>query len=370
MKTLKQKICIALVLTLTLSMAACGKSQNSRMDIPTQSMESTNVPESTIENITSSDINVTETDKINSTEYEVIYPVTVTDHLGRNVIIEKEPETIVSGYYITTSLLIALGLEDHIVGVEAKADKRTIYSLSAPQIIELPSVGSAKDFDLEGCVALHPDLIILPAKLKDAVSALEELGFTVLAVNPENQELLFETAEMISTATNTVSQEANWQNFVLESLNTLAVAVKNTTVPTVYLAGNSSLLSTASAGMYQNTLIENAGGRNVAAEIADTYWTEISYEQLLTWNPDVIVLASDATYTIDSVLSDPNLAALKAVQDGQVYQIPGHIEAWDSPVPGSFLGSLYLASVLHPSEYTTEEYENTVTAFYKEFYGF
>lgn len=99
----------------------------------------------------------------------VTYPLTVTDQLGREVTIETEPKTLASGYYISTSLLIALGVQDELVGVEAKADKRTIYSLSAPELQSLPSIGTAKEFDLEGCAALTPDLVIVPAKLKDSI---------------------------------------------------------------------------------------------------------------------------------------------------------------------------------------------------------
>ena len=71
-------------------------------------------------------------------ETAVTYPLTVTDQLGREVTIETEPKTLASGYYISTSLLIALGVQDELVGVEAKADKRTIYSLSAPELQSLP----------------------------------------------------------------------------------------------------------------------------------------------------------------------------------------------------------------------------------------
>ena len=53
----------------------------------------------------------------------VTYPVTVTDQAGRTVTIEEEPQSIVSGYYISTSLLIALDQKDKLVGIEAKADK-------------------------------------------------------------------------------------------------------------------------------------------------------------------------------------------------------------------------------------------------------
>ena len=44
-------------------------------------------------------------------------PVTVTDQLGREVVISQKPETIISGYYISSSLLIALGQADRVAGV-------------------------------------------------------------------------------------------------------------------------------------------------------------------------------------------------------------------------------------------------------------
>ena len=62
-----------------------------------------------------------------------------------------------SGYYISTSLLLALGLKDKVTGIEAKADKRSIYKLAAPEFLELPNVGTAKEFDLEPSASLLPE---------------------------------------------------------------------------------------------------------------------------------------------------------------------------------------------------------------------
>ena len=115
--------------------------------------------------------------------------VTITDHANRTVEIKGTPEKIVSGYYITTSLLIALDLDEKLVGIEAKAKSRPIYSLAAPEFLELPNVGTAKEFNLEGCIALEPDLVILPLKLKSAAEQLGEMGIPAICVNPENDEL-------------------------------------------------------------------------------------------------------------------------------------------------------------------------------------
>lgn len=298
------------------------------------------------------------------------YPVTVVDQAGREVVIEDAPERLVSGYYISTSLLIALDLDDQLVGIEAKAGKRAIYKLSAPELIDLPSVGSAKEFDLEGCAALEPDLVILPLKLKNAAETLTELGIDVLLVNPENQQLLTEMMDLVAVATDTEAEAAELKAFTAQQETYLAEAVGEAEKPMVYLAGNSSLLSTAGDAMYQSDMIRLAGGENVAAEITDSYWVEISYEQLLNWNPDYIVLASDADYTVEDVLNDANLADVKAVVNGNVIQLPSKAEAWDSPVPSGILGALWLANGLHPDQVTETERDSRIDAYYETFYDF
>ena len=107
-----------------------------------------------------------------------------------------------------------------------------------------------------------------------------------------------------------------------------------------------------------------------AATITDTYWAEVSYEQILAWNPQYIVLASDASYTVEDVLADPNLEGCAAVENGNVIQIPGDAEAWDSPVPGGILGAVWLSSELHPEECPQADSEAVIHEFYETFYGF
>ena len=76
------------------------------------------------------------------------FPLTIEDQLGNSVTLEKPAERIVSGYYISSSACIALGLENKLVGTEEKTDKRPIYKLAAPELIgSIANVGSAKAFD-------------------------------------------------------------------------------------------------------------------------------------------------------------------------------------------------------------------------------
>lgn len=345
---------LALSAAMVLSLAACGQSASqSQSAAPASGSQSQPQSQSA-----SAPAAVEET-----------MPVTLTDAAGRQVTIETEPETLVSGYYITTSMLIALGQQDKLVGIEAKADTRPIYALAAPELLELPSVGTAKEFDLEGCAALEPDLVILPLKLQESTEALEQLGINALVVNPEDMDLLEETLDLLGQATGSSERAHALMDYNAETEAEMAELLADAEKPSVYLAGNSSYLSTAGSKMYQNTLIELGGGENVAAELEDDYWADISYEQLLAWNPDVIVIAADADYTKEDLLADSQLAGLTAVQNGAVYALPSSFEAWDSPVPSGVLGIRWMASALHGDLYSLEQFRQDAADFYKEFYG-
>ena len=344
---MKKLISLLLVLTMLLSFAACSQADNTTTTTSETTAPGTTAPTTPTH-----------------------YPLTLTDHAGREVVIEKEPQKLVSGYYISTSLLIALDLDEKLVGIEAKANKRPIYKLAAPELMDLPNVGTAKEFDLEGCAALEPDLVILPIKLRSAADTLEGLGIDVLLVNPENQELLTGMIHMIAAATNTQSKATALLDFTTTQERYLTETLNGAETPSVYLAGNASMLSTAGNAMYQSDMIRLAGGVNVAAQIQDTYWVEIDYEQLLTWDPDYIILASDATYTVADVLADPNLAACTAVVNGNVYQLPNKAEAWDSPVPSGILGALWLANVLHSDVLSDADCTAKIDEYYETFYDF
>lgn len=295
--------------------------------------------------------------------------IVIKDHLGREVIIEEDAERIVSGYFITTSTIIALGLEDKVVGIEAKAKSRNIYALAAPEFLDLPNVGTAKEFDLEGCIALQPDLVILPIRLKEVVENLEDLGIKVLAVNPEDMDLLKETIEMIGLATGTTDKANKLISYYDEKTKEIEQRVENSERPKIYLGGNSDFLSTAPKKMYQNYMIETAGGTNVAGDIDDTYWANISYEQLIAYNPDIIIIVPSASYTKDDIIGDSKLSSINAIQNNRVYIMPDAFEAWDSPIPSSILGTMWLSSILYEDDYPYEEFKEDVEDFYKEYYN-
>lgn len=310
---------------------------------------------------------------------DVTYPVTVKDMAGREVTLEKQPERIVSGYYISSSACIALGLTDKMVGIEDKSTKRPIYKLAAPALIDLPNVGSAKAFDLEACIATEPDLVILPMKQKDTAQTLQEMGIATLLVLPESHEQLIEMFTLIGTATNTVKQAEkliSYYNTKLSAVTELTRDIPDDEKPVVYLGSTSDILRTAPREMYQASLITTAGGKNAGDVLEGSSWTDIDNETFLTMNPDIIVIPTDnfavssPDYTAEDVMNNPTFSDVTAVKNSAVYQMPIGYEAWDSPVPSGILGTLWMLKTLHPELYPAEQFAADVNEFYTVFYGF
>ena len=351
---MKKIISLLLALMLVLSLAACGAPATDETQEPTENQTEAQVEET-----------------------GVSYPVTVTDMAGREVTIETEPQRIVSGYYISSSACMALGLKDRVVGIESKSNARPIYAAAAPELLELPNVGTAKEFDLETCLSTEPDLVILPMKQKDTAAALEELGIPALLVMPESHEQIVEMFTLIATAANVLDNaDALISYYTAELAEVEALAASAEAQPVTYITGTSSYLTTAPAQMYQSSLITTAGGTAAGADIEGSSWMEISYEQLLTMNPEIIVVPTNslanasAEFALEDLLNDAQLSEVAAIQNGAVYLMPVGFEAWDSPAPSGILGVKWMLKTLHPELYSAEEFAADVQEFYQTFYGF
>jgi iron complex transport system substrate-binding protein len=297
--------------------------------------------------------------------------ILVTDQAGRTVNIVNPVERIVSGFYISTSACITLGLKKKLIGIETRAVFRPIYTLAAPELLELPSVGTARAFNLEACIALKPDLVILPLRLRDAADILADVGIPSILVNPESYAELAEMIALLGKATGTVEAADRLLDYFersITNINILRSAISDAERPYVYMCGVSSYLTTAPAGMYQSTMIELAGGKN-AAGINGRSWTEISYEHLLAINPELMIIPAEAGYGVSDILAEPQLQRLKAVLGNRVYKMPDAFEAWDSPVPSFILGIKWLFYVLHEDIYSIDSLRKEAAAFYSDFFG-
>ncbi|MCX7708967.1 MAG: ABC transporter substrate-binding protein [Clostridia bacterium] len=295
--------------------------------------------------------------------------IEVKDQLQRTVKVPAKVNRIISSYTISTSLLIALGAKDKLVGIEIQAEERPLYRKAAPELLKLPAVGSGKTFNIEECLKLKPDLVILPYRMTEFVTKLEKLGIPVIAVAPENMDSFLETVHLIGKAAGSEQKAKELIDFYRQKIHTIEAAAKELqNKPVVYIAGSKSPLTTCTKEMYQHYLIELAGGENASQEIQKGYWANVSMEQVMKWNPEVICSVQYSTFKDQDLLKGEKWQSIKAVKDQKIYRFPSTLEPWDYPAPSAILGVLWLTNKLHPEVYTKEMFLKDARSFYKKFY--
>lgn len=296
--------------------------------------------------------------------------ITVEDQLGRKVEIKGAVNKIVSSYTISTSLLITLGVKDKVVGVEMKSHERELYKEAAPEFCNLPEVGSSKTINVEECAKLEPDLVIIPTRLKEFIPQFEKLNIPVIAIEPETLDSFLECIKLIGKSVNSEERANEIVKYYDDNLEKVKKLNNDSTnKPNVYLAGSSSILRTCTSKMYQDNMINLSGGNNVTLNIEDGYWVDISAEQLLSYNPDIIYIVQYADYSVEDVLKDARLKDVNAIKNKKVFMIPSVLEPWDYPTPSSVLGILWMTNNINPEKYTKEEFEKDSKDFYKKYFN-
>ena len=272
-------------------------------------------------------------------------PIVLTDGLGRTVTLTGPAQRVVSLAASNTEILYAVGAGAQVVG----RDEASSYPEAASSI---PTVGGWSGFSNESIVALQPDLVLAGGiNPPELVASLEQLGLTVyLLPNPVTLEEMYTNLETVGTLTGHEA-EATAQVASLES-RVAAVDVKIATVtgrPTVFYefdATDPAKPYTYGPGTFGDLLIQRAGGTNIGAQLLGQ-WVQISLEQLVVANPDMILLG-DSAYgeTPEKVATRPGWEALTAVKDGNIY--PFDDDLVSRPGPRLVDGLEALAKLLHP----------------------
>jgi iron complex transport system substrate-binding protein len=99
------------------------------------------------------------------------------------------------------------------------------------------------------------------------------------------------------------------------------------------------------------------------------YWNEVNLEQILLWDPDVILVPPYGPVQPANVLEDPDWAAIGAVRDRRVHRMPQVIAPMDAPVPESLLGVAWMASVFYP-DLIGLDLAAEIERFYAFYYGY
>jgi iron complex transport system substrate-binding protein len=272
--------------------------------------------------------------------------INLTDGLSRTITLEGVPQRIVSLAPSNTEILYAIGAGSLLVG-------RDEFSNYPEEALSLPIVGGSwGDYDSEAILALYPDLV-LAAEINppELVQSLEKLGLTVfLLPNPTDINGIYQILETAAQLTGRQAETA----VLVESLKhrVEAVTSKTSTIserPNVFYELDSTEPNapyTAGAGTFVDLLIGMAGGSNVGS-VLDSSWAQISLEQLVVMDPDIILLG-DSAYgvTPEAVAARPGWESIAAVKNGNIF--PFNDDLVSRPGPRMVDGLEALAKLIQP----------------------
>jgi len=241
--------------------------------------------------------------------------VQALDTAGRRVVLPGPAQRIVSLAPHLTELVFAAGAGDRLV---AASD----YSDFPPEAARLPRVASATGIDLEGLLALKPDLVLawrLDATAK-ALDRIESLGLPLAYIEPHRLEEIPRALEMVGTLAGTGPVATREAARLREELNRLKIKYGGAKRIDVFYQAADRPLMTLNGRHFISDAIGLCGGRNVFAD-APLIASPIDVEAVLAADPQVIVASrSDPR---DTAWMDQwrRFPALRAVRDGNLLAI-------------------------------------------------
>ncbi len=301
-------------------------------------------------------------------------PRTITDMAGRRVTLPEKVNRIIPTFKPVTLCLLSLGLQDKIVGIDSHSKRDKLTRAVFPEVATLKGVGSkSTGLNFETIVSLKPDLVVLYAQKDGPVLAhrLETLGIASIIILPESFENVQKSLEVIATAAGLPQRAEKTVKVMDNMLAQVAGRIKTIPLPkrkTGYFASPRGLFSTAAGNMLQDDIMFRAGVINVAHELKG-YFQDVSPEQFITWNPDILILSRSLGKRTVERLNDPALGQVKAVRTKAVYRFPCNIAPWDFPSPLSALGTLWVAKKAYPDLFADTDMTKQSNLFHQKLFG-
>lgn len=247
-------------------------------------------------------------------------PVTITDMAGREIMLAEPATRVVALTAADCEILYALGAGDLLVG-------RGEYCDYPAAVLEVPSVQSGYETNLEQILALEPQVLLMAmmAQPEEHVAALEAAGVRVVVSDAQDIPGVYTAIEMIGALLGRETEAAGMIDSMKAAFSELAEGAGGDGEKTVYFEVSPLEygLWTAGADTFMNEIAELLGLRNAFADVSG--WAEISEEQVLERNPDYIVTISmyfgEGPTPVEEILGRAGWQNVTAVKNGAILNL-------------------------------------------------
>lgn len=303
----------------------------------------------------------------------------ITDMAGRTMTVPAEIESVFSTGPAAAIYLYTL-VPDKLLGWNYALNDIE-KSIILEQYHDLPNFGQGDAVNYEAVIAAGPTIALNVTSINDgsidASDALaEQLGVPVVMVS---SDLLDAPAvyRFMGKLFGVEEQAEALAAYAEETFNAISsLDIPNEEKVRIYYGNGEDSLETAPAGSSHGQIIDLVNAVNVAdLELGDGSRVQISAEQLLAWDPDVIIVNGEpkadmtGSAAAEAILADPLFATLKAVQNGAVYGTPNAPFSWVDrpPGPNRIVGMRWLSGLIYP-EYLDYDVDEAVREFFQLFY--
>jgi iron complex transport system substrate-binding protein len=283
---------------------------------------------------------------------------TVTDSVGRRVQIPARVERVYAAGPPASILLFALAPE-RVLGWTSPF--RPAERPFVPErYLDLPTLGRltgrGNTANVEVVIAAKPDLIFDYGTVSPTLASLadrvqEQTGIPYLLIDGAFDRIP-ESFRLVGDIVGAPEQALQWSRYAadtLEDVRKRVAQVPEAKRPRVYYGRTPSGLQTGLSGSINMESFERVGAANVAAELGRGGLVQVSIEQVLRWNPEVIVTTDPNFFR--SVWRDPSWQSLPAVRERRVHLAPGLPFGWIDfpPSINRLIGLHWLGHLLHPA---------------------
>ena len=297
------------------------------------------------------------------------------DHRGKKITFANPPERVVT--IVRSAPIIYRAIDekaDRIVGMNRDSLVRYfttgIYTEMLPEMAGIDASAAQDGFvpNVEAILAQKPDAVIQWTHDEKLIEPLERVGLTVVGWQccTEQDRLDYITLTGYMTGRNDRAQAIlKAQADTLKSLEEKVAGLDGSGLPTVlHIDKVADQIQVIANGSQDLSL---SGVTNPAADDSGEWWRTVDFEQLLVWNPDVIVIPAYATdLNPRDFFDNPVLANLDAVKEKRVYKQPVFARTPDAPE--IFLTSKWLAAIAHGADFAPE-FRAQIRDVYRLIYG-
>lgn len=306
----------------------------------------------------------------------------ITDMAGRKVTVPtaENIESVFSAGPVA-AIFLYMVVPDKLLGWNYELND-VEKSIILDKYQDLPNFGMGDAVNYEAVIATNPTIAINSGKINDAMvsdcdALSESLGIPVVAVDNElnNSAEAFRFMGELLGVEDHAEELAQYAEQVFTDINVLSDIPEEKKV-SVYFGNGEDSLETAPRGSQHAQILDAINAVNVAdLELGDGSRVQISAEQLLAWDPDVIVVNGEpkadksGSSAAEDILSNPDYASLKAVQDQKVYGTPNAPFSWvDRPAgPNRLIGMRWFSALIYP-EYIKCDINEEIHKFFDLFY--